>query len=115
MESKNNLLTENEKKFLIAIRNNNNHIALQQGGTQIIKDQEGQRKFPNQVTEIQGNKMATDGYGDIILYTVPDKGTAKIVMPNTGEHTFKGATKFTEYPITKEEQLFLQEYLKNKR
>lgn len=84
---------------------------LQQG---VIKDQEGQRHHPNQVTEIQGNSMATDGYGDITLLTVPDKGAPKIVMPNTGDHIFKGATKFTEYPITKEEQLFLEEYLNKK-
>lgn len=80
----------------------------QQG--EIVKDQEGQRRFPNQPTEIQGNKMATDGYGEIPLYVIPDKGAPKIVMPNTGDHTFKGATKFTEYPITKEEQMFLEEY-----
>lgn len=72
----------------------------QQGG--IIKDQEGQRKYPNQITEIQGNIMATNGYGNIPLYVVPDVGEPRVIMPNTGNHTFKGATKFTEYPITKD-------------
>lgn len=72
---------------------------FQQGG--IIRDQQGQRKYPNQITEIQGNIMATDGYGDIPLYVVPDTGEPKIIFPNTGEHIFKGATKFTEYPIFK--------------
>lgn len=79
----------------------------QEGG--IIKDQEGQRKYPNQVTEIQGNIMSTDGYGNIPLYVVPDKGHPKIVMPNTGEHVFKEATKFTEYPLTESEKAFLQD------
>lgn len=72
----------------------------QQGG--MIKDQEGQRKYPNQVTEIQGNIMATNGYGNIPLYVVPDVGQPRVIMPNTGEHIFKGATKFVEYPITQD-------------
>jgi hypothetical protein len=68
-------------------------------GGEIIKDQEGQRKYPGKVTEIQGNLMATDGYGNIPLYVIPDVGEPRVVMPNTGVHEFKGATKFVEYPI----------------
>jgi len=72
-------------------------VSAQQGC--VIKDNEGQRKYPNQVTEIEGNIMATDGYGDIVLKVIPDVGESKIVYPNTGEHTFKGASKFIEIPI----------------
>jgi hypothetical protein len=79
--------TDNERAFLGEFK---------RGG--IIKDQQGQRKYPNQITEIQGNTMATDGYGDIPLWTVPDVGEPRMVFPNTGEHVFPGATKFTEYP-----------------
>jgi hypothetical protein len=68
-------------------------------GGEIIKDQEGQRKYPGWITEIQGNLMATDGYGDIPLYVVPDVGEPRVIMPNTGTHEFKGATKFVEYPL----------------
>jgi len=57
----------------------------------------------------QGNTMATDGYGGISLYVVPNVGKPKVVKANTGEHTFKGATKFTEYPTTEAEKLFLKE------
>ncbi len=88
---------------------------LQQGG--VIADQEGQRKYPNQITEIRGNVMATDGYGNIPLYVVPDLGTPRVVYPNTGEHVFQGATKFTEYPLTNQEKAFIkavQQY-KNKK
>lgn len=78
----------------------------QTGG--VIKDQEGQRKFPNQITEIQGNKMSTEGYGNIPLYVIPDTGNPQIIQPNTGEYEFPGATKFTEYPLTNNEQKFLK-------
>ena len=78
---------------------------FQQGGLQnyfnVIEDQQGQRKFPNQITKINGDTMATDGYGNIPLYVVPNVGKPRIIFPNTGEHTFKGATNFTEYPIKK--------------
>jgi hypothetical protein len=67
-----------------------------------VKDQQGQRKYPGQVTEIQGNSMATDGYGDTTLYVVPNVGQPKMVQPNTGNHTFPGATKFTEYPVAQQ-------------
>lgn len=76
----------------------------QQGG--IIKDQKGQIKHPWKVTEIQGNKMTSEGYGQIPLYVVPDKGQPQIIMPNTGEYHFPNATRFTEFPIN------LQDYLK---
>lgn len=66
-----------------------------------IKDQQGQRRFPNQVTEIQGDTMATNGYGNIPLYVIPDKGKPKVIQANTGEHKFKGATKFIEIPLFK--------------
>ena len=70
-----------------------------QGG--VIKDDRGQWDHPGEITEIQGNNMATHGYGNIPLYVVPDVGEPRIVEANTGNHTFPGATKFTEYPIKK--------------
>lgn len=70
-----------------------------QNGGEVIRDQEGQRNHPGKITEIQGNLMATDGYGDIPLYVVPDVGNPRVVMPNTGTHKFEGASRFTEYPI----------------
>ena len=66
----------------------------------VIKDDMGQWAHPGEITEIQGNTMATHGYGDIPLYVIPDVGRPRIVQANTGTHTFPGATKFTEYPIT---------------
>lgn len=83
----------------------NRNTYAQQG---VIKNQEGQRLFPNQVTEIQGNTMSTEGYGDIPLYVVPDIGQPRIIEPNTGEHIFENATKFTEYPLTENEKEFLK-------
>jgi hypothetical protein len=70
-----------------------------QGG--VIKDNRGQWAHPGKITEIQGNTMATHGYGDIPLYVVPDVGESRVINPNTGNHTFPGATKFTEYPLNK--------------
>lgn len=80
---------------------------MQQGG-KIIKDNLGQLKHPGQVTEIEGNIMATHGYGNIPLFVVPDSGEPKIVYPNTGQHFFKGASKFTEYPLKQNELEFLK-------
>jgi len=65
-----------------------------------IKNNQGQRLFPNKITEIQGNVMSTEGYGNIDLYVVPDKGEPKIIKANTGQYTFPNATKFTEYPLS---------------
>ena len=76
--------TENELAFLSEIA---------------IKDQEGQRNHPNKVTQIQGNTMSTNGYGDIPLFVIPNKGKARVIEANTGQHKFKGATKFLEIPI----------------
>lgn len=67
----------------------------------VIEDDRGQWAHPGEITEIQGNSMATHGYGDIPLYVVPDVGEPRMVEANTGNHTFPGATKFTEYPIKK--------------
>lgn len=80
--------TNNEISFLseIAIKDNNGYWS---------KDNRGK------VVEIDGNKMATNGYGDIPLYVIPDKGKPKLVLPNTGTHTFKGASKFIEIPVKK--------------
>ena len=65
-----------------------------------ILNQNGQRKYPGQVTEIQGDTMATDGYGYIPLMVFPNNGQGpQLVMPNTGERKFDGATKFVEYPV----------------
>ena len=81
-------LSKNEIDFLseIAVKDNNGYWNKNNHG---------------KVVEIEGNSMATHGYGNIPLYVIPDKGTPKIVYPNTGEHTFKGATKFLEIPIKK--------------
>ena len=73
-------------------------MASAQGGD-VIKDDRGQLAHPHQPTEISGDTMITDGYGYIPLYVVPDKGEPRMVYPNTGKHTFPGATKFTEYPV----------------
>ena len=67
----------------------------------VIKDQQGQRKYPGRVTEIQGNTMATTGYGDIPLYVVPNVGNPMVVPANSGNRVFPGASSFTEYPIAK--------------
>lgn len=67
----------------------------------VIKDQQGQRKYPGRVTEIQGNTMATTGYGDIPLYVVPNVGNPMVVPANIGNIVFPGASSFTEYPIAK--------------
>ena len=65
----------------------------------IKKDNGGQWNHPGEITEIEGNTMATHGYGNIPLYVVPDKGESRLVQPNTGIQKFKGATKFTEFPV----------------
>jgi len=65
----------------------------------VIKDQQGQRKYPGLVTEIQGDTMATTGYGDIPLYVVPNVGNPMVVPANSGNRVFPGASSFTEYPI----------------
>ena len=67
----------------------------------VIKDQQGQRKYPGRVTEIQGDTMATTGYGDIPLYVVPNVGNPMVVPANSGNRVFPGARSFTEYPIAK--------------
>lgn len=79
-----------------------------QEGGKIIKDNQGQRKHKGNITEIEGNVMATDGYGDLALLVKTDNGQTKIVEANTGEHVFPGATKFTEYPLTENEKEFLK-------
>ena len=79
---------------------------FQEGG--IIEDDRGQRAFPKEVTKISGDTMETDGYGDISLFVVPDKGKPRVVHANTGIHKFPGATKFTEYPLA-ENGIKLQE------
>jgi len=67
----------------------------------VIKDQQGQRKYPGRVTEIQGDTMATTGYGDIPLYVVPNVGNPMVVPANSGNRVFSGASSFTEFPIAK--------------
>ena len=81
-------LSQNERNFLseIAIKDNNGYWNKNNHG---------------KVVEIEGNTMATHGYGNIPLYVIPDTGSPKIVYPNTGEHVFKGATRFIEIPIKK--------------
>jgi hypothetical protein len=81
---------------------------MQSGG--VIKDQQGQRKYPFKVTEIQGNTMATNGYGNIPLLVKPNVGKSQIIEANSGEYKFEGATKFTEFPITEAEKQFLKAY-----
>lgn len=76
----------------------------------VVKDDRGQWAHRGKVTEIQGNSMATHGYGDLPLYVVPDVGEPRMVEANTGNHTFPGATKFTEYPIKKKSKGWLDKY-----
>ena len=76
----------------------------------VIEDDRGQWAHRGKVTEIQGNSMATHGYGDLPLYVVPDVGEPIMVEANTGTHTFPGATKFTEYPINKKSKGWLDKY-----
>lgn len=78
------------------IKSLENYPKFEEGG--IIKDDRGQWDHPWEDTEISGDTMRTDGYGNIPLYVVPDVGEPRMVYPNTGTHTFPGATKFTEYP-----------------
>ena len=52
--------------------------------------------------------MSTTGYGDIPLYVVPDVGEPQIIQATTGNYSFPNATKFTEYPLTNNEQKFLK-------
>jgi len=84
------------------IKNKGEYTKQKEGG--IIKDDRGQWDHPGEITEISGDTMATHGYGNIPLYVVPDVGEARMVYPNTGTHTFPGATKFTEYPKGKKAQ-----------
>jgi len=67
----------------------------------VIKDDMGQWAHPGEITEIQGNTMATHGYGDIPLWVEPNVGEPRLVQPNTGTHKFPGATKFKETPVSK--------------
>jgi hypothetical protein len=83
-------------KMQADLKNLENYPKYEEGG--IIKDDRGQWDHPWEDTEISGDTMRTDGYGNIPLYVVPDVGEARMVYPNTGTHTFPGATKFTEYP-----------------
>ena len=71
-----------------------------QGGS-VIKDDRGQWAHPGEITEIQGDTMATHGYGDIPLWVEPDVGEPRLVQPNTGTHKFPGAKKFKETPVSK--------------
>jgi hypothetical protein len=64
----------------------------------VLYTPEGQWAYPGQVTKIPGNTMATHGYGNIPLWTVPDVGNPRMVYPNTGTQYFEGASNFTEYP-----------------
>jgi hypothetical protein len=67
----------------------------------VIKDDRGQWTHPGEITEIQGDTMATHGYGDIPLWVEPDVGEPRLVQPNTGTHKFPGANKFKETPVSK--------------
>jgi len=67
----------------------------------VIKDDRGQWAHPGEITEIQGNTMATHGYGDIPLWVEPNVGEPRLIQPNTGTHKFPGASKFKETPVSK--------------
>lgn len=66
-----------------------------------ILDPMGQWAHPGEITVIPGNRMATHGYGNIPLYVEANNGFKGVVLPNSGERYFPGATQFTEYPLTK--------------
>ena len=74
----------------------------------VIKDDLGQWAHPGEITEIQGDTMATHGYGDIPLWVEPNVGEPRLVQPNTGTHKFPGATKFKETPVSKK---WLEKYV----
>lgn len=100
-----------QNNFIVDPKNYRIKKSFKQGGSvweivddkaqsgKIINDNMGQWKYPGEITRIEGNTMATHGYGDIPLYVVPNKGEPKLVLPNTGIHEFKGADSFTEYPL----------------
>lgn len=64
----------------------------------IIWSNRGQLDYPCKVTGIKGDTIITDGYGDIAIKVVSDKGESKIVSPNSGTHTFENASYVVEYP-----------------
>jgi len=78
-----------------------NPLRLNRHGGIIKKDDRGQWAHPGEITEIQGNTMATHGYGNIPLYVIPDVGEPRLVEANTGTHIFPKATKFTEFPMNR--------------
>lgn len=84
---------------------------LQEGG--IIDDNEGQWKYPGEVTRISSPNITMKNVPYPVL-GVADTGEQKMMYPNL-DYTFKGANSVTEYPqLTAKEKQFLKA-LKNDR
>jgi len=77
-----------KKMFLI---DDNNY---QDGG--VIEDNQGQWKYPGQITEINSNNITMKGV-PYPVYGVSDIGDKKLMLPNRN-YKFKG-NSVTEYPI----------------
>ena len=77
-----------KKMFLIDDEN------YQDGG--VIEDNQGQWKYPGQITKINSNNITMKGV-PYPVYGVSDIGDKQMMYPN-GEYKFKG-NSVTEYPI----------------
>ena len=80
-----------KKMFLIDDEN------YQDGG--VIEDNQGQWKYPGQITKINSNNITMKGV-PYPVFGVSDTGDKQMMYPN-GEYKFKG-NSVTEYPIMKE-------------
>jgi hypothetical protein len=83
-------------------------LVAQQGGEEIIDDNQGQYNHPGKVTRIKSPFITMKDVPYDIL-AVANNGEKRILKPEEG-HYFKGATEVTEYPIlTEAEKQFLKE------
>lgn len=80
-------------------KKNGGELTRYNNGGRVIKDDRGQWAHPGKVTEIQGNNMATHGYGNIPLYVEANNGFKGMIPANSGNHVFPGASKFVETPM----------------
>jgi len=81
-------IVNGKKMFLIDDEN------YQDGG--VIEDNQGQWKYPGQITKINSNNITMKGV-PYPVYGVSDVGDKQMMYPN-GEYKFKG-NSVTEYPI----------------
>lgn len=81
----------------------------QEGG--IIEDNQGQYKFPGEITKINAPNITMKNI-PYNIFAVADTGETKMMKPNQ-DYYFKGAKSVIEYPqLTEQEKAFLKE-LKN--